>query len=165
MKNVPPVRDGSRRKQSTETAQKVVCVTSSPPSTKPKFFPPEKASPTRRSRRSAKRKRAPTCRREVAVYDGQDLLGIVKIAGHATAYNPDGKRTESALTMNAFPLRLSSSFRAILTNIARSTKSGARPSATDILELRIDAQLRFAKRTHKARHFESGCVDALRNCP
>jgi hypothetical protein len=50
-----------------------------------------KASPARRTR-PAKRKRAPTCRREVAVYDGQDFLGIVKIAGHATAYNPDGKR-------------------------------------------------------------------------
>ena len=50
-----------------------------------------KGSPARRTR-PAKRKRAPTCRREVAVYDGQDLLGIVKIAGHAIAYNPDGKR-------------------------------------------------------------------------
>jgi hypothetical protein len=45
-----------------------------------------KKSPARRTR-----KRAPTCRREVAVYNGQDFLGVVKIAGKATAFDSDGR--------------------------------------------------------------------------
>jgi hypothetical protein len=42
--------------------------------------------------RQTKRNGAPACRREVAVYDGQEFLGIVKIAENITAYNRDGKR-------------------------------------------------------------------------
>jgi hypothetical protein len=48
-------------------------------------------SPAQRKRR-AKRYRAPTCRRELAIYNGQELLGIVKIAENITAYDPDGRR-------------------------------------------------------------------------
>jgi hypothetical protein len=48
------------------------------------------------SRRFKRKKRAPakSCARELFVYNGQDLLGVIKIAGagKATAYNPDGKQ-------------------------------------------------------------------------
>ena len=50
---------------------------------------------TRRSQRSAKRKSAArAARREVAVYDDLNLLGIIKIAsdGKSTVYDPFGKR-------------------------------------------------------------------------
>jgi hypothetical protein len=51
------------------------------------------ASPARRSRRLAKRNHAPTCRRELFVYDGTDLVGVVKITGKkATAFNCAGDR-------------------------------------------------------------------------
>jgi hypothetical protein len=52
-----------------------------------------KPSPARRSRRPTKRNRAPTCRRELFVYDGTDLCGVVKITGKkATAFNCAGDR-------------------------------------------------------------------------
>lgn len=52
-----------------------------------------KASPPRHSRRPAKCNRTPTCRRELFVYDGTDLVGVVKTAGKkATAFNCAGDR-------------------------------------------------------------------------
>jgi hypothetical protein len=61
----------------------------------------------RPSRQSAKRKRrrAPTksCARELFVYNGQNLLGVIKIAGagKATAYNPDGKQLGTFASQHA----------------------------------------------------------------
>jgi hypothetical protein len=57
------------------------------------------------SRRTTKRGRASakTCRREVAIYDGQNLVGTVKIAdiGKATAYDANGKRLGVFATLEA----------------------------------------------------------------
>jgi hypothetical protein len=55
-----------------------------------------KKAPPRRGRRAK-----PTCRREVAVYDGQDFLGSVKIADNVTAYDPDGKRVGVFVSLEA----------------------------------------------------------------
>jgi hypothetical protein len=45
-----------------------------------------------RSKKAARTSTSRSLRREVAVYSGQVHLGIVKIAGKATAYDSNGKR-------------------------------------------------------------------------
>lgn len=74
----------------------------------PPFYPCAAEVTTKKSRRSEskpasrrfkRKKRAPakSCAREVFVYNGQNLLGVIKIAGagKATAYNPDGKQLDA----------------------------------------------------------------------
>jgi hypothetical protein len=47
----------------------------------------------RRSRRPKKRSKTPTCRRELFVYDGTNLVGVVKTDGKkTTAFNCTGNR-------------------------------------------------------------------------
>ena len=94
MKKNPPLVDGGPKSVKRIEIQQhnLLADFSSPSTTKHK-------SSARLIKRRARRKViARTARsrprRELAIYDGQDLVGTVKVAdtGNATAYNADGKR-------------------------------------------------------------------------
>jgi hypothetical protein len=78
----------------TNSAEKIASTRSKQSTTKPK--------PSQPSRRQAKRKRT-AGKREVALYDGTNLVGTVKIAadGRSTAYDVLGKRVGSFGSLQA----------------------------------------------------------------
>jgi hypothetical protein len=103
-RNGPPYEGGPSEVRNDDAEQSSFCASSANKSTKIAATR-SKQSTTKpnASRRQAKGRRVPTrsCQREVAVYNGQILLGIVKIARKATAYDPDGKRVGIFATLKA----------------------------------------------------------------
>jgi hypothetical protein len=99
MKKSPSAKGGQGLKNSSAPSTPNKCIKSLGPST----------TKARRSQRATTRRSSPrAARREVAVYDGVDLLGTIMIAadGKSTAYTAGGKRlgifTSLQLAFTAF---------------------------------------------------------------
>jgi hypothetical protein len=100
MKNDPSFGDDGPR-SAQENQQDNLCA--SVPSTSTTKNNSSKRPAKRRSRGKVRTSPSRTPWREVAIYDGSDLLGTVKIAadGKSTAYDPRGKRLDLFPTFQA----------------------------------------------------------------